>query len=82
MYMYACGYIYTYTNAHIHTNTHIHKHTHIDLRDIDPDVEMGLTQLMRNDEKLDEQLAVISKVGLYIYQHKHTYTQTHTHTYV
>mmetsp|Transcript_53903 Transcript_53903/g.79039 ORF Transcript_53903/g.79039 Transcript_53903/m.79039 type:complete len:288 (-) Transcript_53903:228-1091(-) len=32
-----------------------------DLRDIDPDVEMGLTQLMRNDEKLDEQLAVISK---------------------
>jgi hypothetical protein len=32
-----------------------------DLAEIDPDVEQGLTQLMRNDEKLDEQLEIISK---------------------
>jgi len=32
-----------------------------DLPDIDPDVELGLTQLKRNDEKLDEQLEEISK---------------------
>jgi hypothetical protein len=32
-----------------------------DLADIDPDVEQGLTQLRRNDEKLDEQLELISK---------------------
>ena len=74
--------IYIHTHTHIYTQAHTYTNTHTDLRDIDPDVEMGLTQLMRNDEKLDEQLAVISKVGLYVYQHKHTYTQTHTHTYV
>jgi len=32
-----------------------------DLAAIDPDVELGLTHLKRNDEKLDEQLDLISK---------------------
>jgi len=35
-----------------------------DLASIDGDVELGLTQLRRNDEKLDEQLDLISKVSM------------------